>query len=165
MTIKDILGLATGSTGLAILGGYVGYKYGDKVSIKNKYVGAGAGAATGLLVAQILGKFFGGSSQAQLQAQQAAQLQAQEQAQAAGDYVDFEAPEGYTPPPQPLALPGRIQQVQPVQQQPQMHIRTSPANVHEGNGSYSGTSYDVSDVEAAVSEAEDLLAYKQRRGN
>jgi hypothetical protein len=164
MDFKDILKIAAGPFGLMLLGGYVGYRYGTKLSIHNKLVGAGTGAVAGYAASQALSKLLTPATTTTTAEQQAAALDAAqklaEQEQTLRDYVSLGAPRA--PMPTPLALPPHMRQVAP-RQQP--ILQTSPANVRAGEGSYGGTSYNVEETEATMGEAEDLLAYKQAKGS
>jgi hypothetical protein len=155
MDLSKLIKLAMGPYGLAVVGSYVGYKYHKKVTIKNQYVGAGAGALAGYTAGEVLSKLFTKNQtqqQEQLQAQQQAQLQAQQQAQAQQleDYAD-------------LDLGGELPGLPAPAPMPRLHLSSSPANGHWGEGALANTSYNVEDIEEAIGEVEqeDLIP----RGN
>lgn len=135
MDVKDIAKLAFSPLTLAAVGGFLGNRYGKKVSIGNKYVATGVGLGAGYLLGRIVQSVLPATT-----APAAAPSQVQQQPQ--GDFVD----------------------IGPAQQTPLLPWPTSPANVSEGEGSYGNTSYDVSGTEQAMAEAQELLRRRNSHG-
>lgn len=152
MKANDIMKLALGPFGLVILGGYLGYKYGNKATIKNRYVGAGAGAAAGYLTSRALSTVLG-LTRAQQDAVQAAQPP-QEQ-QSLDDYVplSFDSPQAL----QALPAPS-VPLMTPTPRMPV--VGNNPANSWRGEGSLARSSYNTEDVEESVGEVEQDLISK-----
>lgn len=154
MDIKGILKLIASPTMLAGIGGYLGYKYGKRASISNKYVAGSVGVGAGWLVGKGLQQFV---QQPQLPATQqpVPQVTDEEMPPGMGDYVNLNLDAPGLP---PMALP-------PAQNLPsELQFDTSPGNVVEGEGSYGKTSYNVSGVEDAMNEAE-ILMEMEKKGN
>lgn len=155
MDVKAILGLLASPTVLAGVGGYLGYKYGKKASIQNKYVAGGVGVGAGWLIGKTLQQF----TQPPAVVPQIPDI---EQQSAQGDYVDLDL----NAPGQPMALPApqnpwdQFQQAPPTPQ-----FSSSPANEHAGEGSYTKTSYNVEGVEDAMNEAEMMLELQKKNGS
>lgn len=157
MDIKAILGLVASPTVLAGLGGWLGYKYGKKASIKNKYVAGGVGVGAGWLI----GKTLQSVTAPPVVAPPVQQITDTEQPPQ-GDYLNLDLDAS----PQPMALPApqnpwdQFQQAAP----PTPQFDTSPANVHTAEGSYGKSSYNVEGVENAMDEAEMMMELEKRNG-
>jgi hypothetical protein len=141
MDIKALLGLVASPTILAGVGGWLGYKYGKKASIQNKYIAGGVGLGAGYL----LGKTLQGISAppAAPAAQPVPQVVDPEQPPV-GDYLslNFDAPHAL----------------------PDPEFDTSPANEYAGEGSYKKTSYNVQKVEDAMDQMEALMQLEKKNG-
>lgn len=146
MDVKSILKMALNPYVLAAAGTFAGYRWHKKAGIKNRYVGSGAGLLAGYVAGSMAQRMLGPAQAPQLPA---------EQQQAQGDFVELDLGE----------TPFGVGTAYGPRQLPAPQFDSSPANVQAGEGSYGATSYNVRDTEAAMGEAEEILAEKRRNGS
>jgi hypothetical protein len=139
MDIKALLNLLASPTILALGGGWLGYKYGNKASINNKYVAGGVGVGAGYLLGRTLQQFTAPPP-------------------AVPQVVDTENPpmEDYLN----LQLDGA-----PAPKQLPPAMDDDVWNAHAGEGSYGRSSYNTESIDEVMGEAEAMLAATKRGTN